>query len=75
MTVLELILTDEEVKEKFKEEFLKTAVALGETVIQPIDADQIISIINKQGYWSGVTYRIHWNLQNGFYVEPKRYGR
>lgn len=61
-------LTDDEVKQ-----FLLLLDEYGEFVFGEFDEikEQLESVLNARGYWSGVQYRYYYDDEYGFYAESR----
>ena len=40
-----------------------------------VDADYVLNIFEKQGYWAGLRYNIFFDYENGFEYEERSFGR
>ena len=71
---LEAIAKDKKLNKEFYRRFVQIAEQLDETLIPPLTGTQVITTLNTQGFWSGVVYRIYWDVVAGFTAEKKNYG-
>lgn len=60
--------------EQFGKVFFEFTTAIGEPPIQPCTVQQVIDIFITQRYWSGIQYRIKFDIEQGFYTEYREFG-
>jgi len=62
-------------KNKFIKRFKKYMESIDEFIAEPIEDDYIIRVFEHQGYYSGVQYRISYDIKNNkFYATPRMFG-
>lgn len=72
---LEQILKSRKMSKKFKERFQEIARQFGETLIEPLPAEDIIKIIQIQGYYCLCAFRVYYKeATDEFLLEERRFG-
>jgi hypothetical protein len=61
-------------KGKFRKQFDKIVKDLNEFVLPNTTTDYIINIIKARGYWSGISFNIHYNENDGFSYSQRKFG-
>ena len=56
-------------------QFKKFVMELGEVVIEPLEKDHVVNVFKIQGFYSGVRYRIGYDIKNKmFYATERMFG-
>jgi hypothetical protein len=61
--------------ERFRRAFVNTLESVGEVLLPGTRTKHIISVFEKQGYWSGCRYNICFSFEFGFEYEERRFGK
>lgn len=70
------ILKNKPASERFIKKFTSTLEQADEIYIGPMDAEHILCVFQRQGYWAGVHSRIYYEPETDtFFVAPRTLAR
>lgn len=73
--ILEKIYKNKKTRKDFIEAFKEQIEACDEVIIGDPTDEYIFDVFKRQGYWSGVKYRISFSEEYGFEYEERRFGK
>ena len=62
-------------KRKFRKAFEKIMSNYGEYLMGEVETDYILKTFKRQGFWSGIKYRIYFSYGYGFEATERRFGK
>lgn len=74
LNIFQIIKESKTLRAHWFAQFKQIIKETGEILIPPISAQRIVGIFLQQGYWSGVMYNIHFDMNEGFHIEERKFG-